>query len=329
MKREIATDVLGRLSRDVFGSGAEPSHDGGDDRSGRYWKVTDPKIALAVKIALITGRPLLLEGPSGTGKSSLARAVAETLGWTYYEAIVSSQTQVEALVGTVDHVGRLYAAELASRAPQPTGAGDSASATAAANFDPDPARFLVPGVLWWAFDPASATTAGQAPQGSRVDPGKPARIRSALDGAVVLIDEIDKADPDLPNNLLVPFGAQQLDVDARTEPVFSCRDVLLVVTSNQERDLPPAFLRRCVTLHLDYSPPDELVMIAKQHVRGADALAETVRAKFLSDGKQLSTAEFVDAVRAAVGLGLDVHGTDPIWEQVGDILQSAHFRRRA
>ena len=106
---KIDPKVLEKLSGDELGDGsAVPSDSAGDDRSGRYWLVKNHRLTLAIKIALITGRPLLLEGPSGIGKSSLARAISETLGWTYYETIVTSQTRLETLTGSVDLVRRLH-----------------------------------------------------------------------------------------------------------------------------------------------------------------------------------------------------------------------------
>ena len=317
--KPVTAATLARLDAADLGSGASPSTDGGDDRSGRYWKVVDSTFATAIKIALITGRPLLLEGDSGCGKSSLARAVAATLGWTYYETVVTSQAAIEQLTGSVDHVQRLHAAELC--------------ATTRQEFDADPAGFLVPGVLWWAFAPDDAAVAGRVPEGSgrRTDPGVQPLAPNVTDpGAVVLIDEIDKADPDLPNNLLVPLGSHRLAIEARAEAVEATRPVLVCVTSNKERDMPPAFLRRCVTVSLTYRSPDDLVEIAIRHVAGARQLAATVKRLFL-DGppeRKMSTAEFVDAVRAAVGLGLDAAGKDPVWAEVRAVLSASHERRR-
>src|SRR5512140_518366 len=71
------------------------------------------------------------------------------------------------------------------------------------------------------------------------------------ESAVVLIDEIDKADPDLPNNLLVALGSLEFSVPyIKTGPVRAATPPLVMITSNEERELPAAFLRRCVTLNL-------------------------------------------------------------------------------
>jgi len=278
----------------------------GDDRRGHYWLITDPKALMAVKVALITGRPLLVEGPSGSGKSALARAVSESLGWTYYDTVVTSQTRLEQLTGWVDLVQRLHHAEAAGRhddGPLP-GLG----------------AFVQPGVLWWAIDPASAAAAGR---GGHDDPGRPARRPAPGGGAVVLVDEIDKAEPDLPNNLLVPLGSWELRIEGRTDPVGLARaqHPLVVVTSNRERDMPPAFLRRCVTLALGYPTPAELVEIASHHVPDAGELAKLVCDRLaVDDDHRVSPAEFIDAVRAAAGLGLDAASSRATWEAVRSIV---------
>jgi MoxR-like ATPase len=71
----------------------------------------------------------------------------------------------------------------------------------------------------------------------------------------VLIDEIDKADPDVPNDLLEPLDLKAFTVRETNDPVIAKREQLLMLTTNGERELPPAFMRRCVTLRLD--PPTE------------------------------------------------------------------------
>jgi MoxR-like ATPase len=292
-------------STTAFGTGDVRS-EAGDDRRGHYWLITDQRVLLAVKVALITGRPLLVEGPSGSGKSALARAVSETLGWTYYETVVTSQTRLDQLTGWVDLVQRLHYAEVADR-------GDGGPL-------PGLDAFVQPGVLWWALDPESAVGAGQ---GSHPDPGVDARRPARDGGAVVLIDEIDKAEPDLPNNLLVPLGSWELRVEGRADAIELHRSQrpLVIVTSNRERDMPPAFLRRCVVLELGYPTPGELVDIARHHVDAPPELSDLVCSKLVAEeGHKVSAAEFVDAVRAADGLGLDAESDREVWESVRSIV---------
>jgi MoxR-like ATPase len=291
-----------------FGTGT-PRRVAADDRRGHFWLITDPKVLLAVKVALVTGRPLLVEGPSGSGKSALARAVSESLGWTYYEKVVTSQTRLDHLTGWVDLIQRLHRAEVAGR---DGGAVDERL--------PGLEAFVQPGVLWWALDPESAKSAGP---GGHTDPGIEARRPAGDGGVVVLIDEIDKAEPDIPNNLLVPLGSWELRVEGRDEPVELHRPLwpLVVVTSNRERDMPPAFLRRCVMLHLGFPKSSDLVRIARRHTGVDDDLVQLVADKLLVDPEpRVSPAEFVDAVRAADGLGLDDQADAKLWEDVRSIV---------
>lgn len=304
----IDPGILAKLDREALGDGAAPASPASDLRHGGYWLAPDPELRLAVKVSLITGRPLLLSGPSGTGKSSLARAISETLGWTYYQTVVTSQTRLDELIGSVDLVRRLHTAELAGRVEGMT-------------FPTGLDAFLEPGVLWWAFDPASAAVEGRPAGSPRPDPGVPARQASADASAVVLIDEIDKAEPDVPNNLLVPLGSLELPVDGRAAPVVPRRPrpPLICITSNQEREMPPAFLRRCVQVELGFLPPDALVRIAGHHVPEAPSplVAELRQRLFGGDDHNpgVSTAEFIDAVRAAHGLGLDADAAPEVWER--------------
>jgi MoxR-like ATPase len=86
----------------------------------------------------------------------------------------------------------------------------------------------------------------------------------AKNGTVLLIDEVDKADPDLPNGLLESFGNGQFAVPYRDEAVRCHRDhepPLVVVTTNEERELPAAFVRRCLVLPLSLPKGVELVRL--------------------------------------------------------------------
>lgn len=303
--------LLGRLETGDFGSGSGRGERGGapDDRSGRFWLVIDEQIRLAVKVALLTGRPLLVEGEPGTGKSSLARALANTLGWHYIEHVMTSQTRLDELTGYVDHVERLHAAELSSRVE-------------GREFETELGRYIQPGVLWWALAPESAAACGDG----RRDPREPpAGDLSEPSSAVVLLDEIDKAEPDLPNNLLVPLGSLELRVEGH-DLVTASRGgyaPLVIITSNRERDLPPAFLRRCIIIELRFPSPEQLARIAAGHVPEASLeLVESVRARFVpgTENAEMSPAEFVDAVRAAHGLGLKP-SDDDAWADIEAIIR--------
>jgi MoxR-like ATPase len=295
---------------------------GGDRRDGLVY-VYNEKIELAVNVALATRRPMLLRGPSGSGKSSLARNIARRLGWWYYEQVITSRTQARDLQWNFDTLRRLSDAQ-ARQLKRVTNS------------------YIEPGVLWWAFDPVDAKRRGHnsaqgavisaKDPGSAPDKGKP--VASGKGGAVVLLDEIDKADPDVPNNLLVPLGSLQFKVveTGITVEVRATRPLLMLITTNDERVLPNAFMRRCVVLELD--PPDEalLIEIAKQHFgKDANKIYDTIAKRVLalapnSGGATLrggasgpvaaSSAEYLDTVRACIELGVDPETNDDAWQAI-------------
>ncbi len=282
---------------------------GGDARDGRVYVYHGDEIALAVNVAWATGRPLLVEGLSGCGKSSLAKNVALTLKWRYYEYVVGGRTTAEDLLWRFDSVRRLNDAQ-------------------ARSLKPDDA-YVEPGVLWWAFDRASAGALGQNKA--------PVDSQQGIDSndAVVLIDEIDKADMDVPNNLLVPLGSLQFSTPHTSQPISARRRPLIFITSNGERELPVAFLRRCVRLRLP--DPDHTLLVAvaqatitqeQQDEQLFADIAERVTRQQPEyvDGEPsrgISTAEYLDIVRACLELG--IRPGDQRFEQVAAIVLHRHL----
>lgn len=275
-----------------------------DRRDGAVY-VWSPDLELAVNIALATERPLLVRGPSGTGKSSLAASLARAQQWRYYEEVVSSTTEARHFLWKFETLKRL---------------SDSQAGGAK-----EPIHYVEPGVLWWAFDPDSARRRGVD------DPAVPLledpNRFPATPGmrAVVLIDEIDKADPDVPNNLLVPLGSLEFTAtDANNAPVKASVPPVVVITTNDERELPGAFLRRCVVIKIE--PPDRkaLRQIAAAHFgsdadglygKVADAMDVIAAAKKARALPPPSTAEFLDAIGTCRDLKV-TPGSHPTWEAI-------------
>lgn len=302
-----------------------------DPRDGRVY-VHDDDLRLAAEVALATARPLLLRGRPGTGKSSFAAYLARRLGWRYYEHVCTARTQAQDLLWRFDAVRRLGDAQVRRPGDPPLN-----------DFD-----YVEPGPLWWVFDRESALRRGappeQAPRMPAIEPFPELNaVRSARD-AVILVDEIDKADPDVPNNLLVPLGSLQFQVEEtgivirrRREPAgggAAASRLLVVLTTNEERDLPQAFLRRCVVHHLEEPNEERLLEIARRHFDrpGAPlteeslALFQALAGKILDLRRQAeargarpaSTAEFLDAVRAC--LSLEIRVGSPAWSHLEQVV---------
>jgi MoxR-like ATPase len=259
--------------------------------------IYDEQIIRAVNVAGVTGRPLLVEGPSGCGKSSLAEHVAHTMDWDYYRYTVTSRTQAGDLLYRIDQLKRLGDAE----AGQPVA---------------DMSKYVEPGVLWKAFDKDGAASVRPSKKPAEADPfGLPGKGRG--NGTVVLLDEIDKADPDVPNNLLLPLGSYEFYVDELDFPVYAQRVPLVVLTTNNERRLPDAFLRRCVNMKL--SSPDEshLITVGRAHYPTANSQDVETIAKLLlkisSEKSRPSTAEYLDTVRACIALKINPNSSDWEW----------------
>ena len=115
---------------------------------------------------------------------------------------------------------------------------------------------------------------------------------------MVLIDEIDKAESDVPNGLLEALGVGRFTPQGRAQPVVCTGPLpLVVITTNEERELPPAFLRRCLvhTLALPKPLAPGLVALGRMHLERL-GLAERCFTPILEDAAGLLVA---DRTRAA------------------------------
>ncbi len=253
----------------------------------------------AITLALAAQRPLLLRGEPGCGKTQLARAAANVLEWRLHTAVIHARYEASDLFYRFDAVRRLADAH-ARKPDDPL---------------PDEDHYLSPGPLWQALDWNSANTMLKEKQ----DPP----------GHVLLLDEIDKADADLANALLDtlgsrsfrhPFSQKAVAGDTGTFP-------LVLITTNEDRELPPAFLRRCLVLDMDAAAAADyaahLAQIGEAHFgelpgrprRLAQDLIQKVARTVNEDRQKIAdalfqppgVAEFIDLLTALEGLapGLD------------------------
>ncbi|MCI0733114.1 MAG: AAA family ATPase [Methylococcaceae bacterium] len=274
----------------------------------------------------MTKRPLLISGPPGSGKSSLAPVMADILDFEFMNHTLTSRSQLEDLTGDIDQMRRLSHAQ---EQPSP--------------LRPDWA-YQKPGLFWWAFDPESAERRGGSEEEFRKleKDFEETRLKGrsgSKSGVVILLDEIDKAEPDLPNDLLEPLDNRSFKPPV-SERIYAPDDLelLIVMTTNQERDLPRAVIRRCVVLDLEESDEDDkipkladkMVRIARIHDSDSETnnlAEETLRelarifAEKYFQAKQKQqrlpgTSEFLDAVNASARLGFSP-GHDR-WQQIID-----------
>jgi hypothetical protein len=220
----------------------------------KFDHLLDPVHEQAIRGASAANRPLLVRGEPGLGKSQLAYAAASLLGRRLISHTITANTEPQDLLWSFDAVRRLAESQVAAHSLRFEGA----DAEKELRQKIDVKNFVLPGPLWWAIDWGSANTANQdglAPVPIAVSDS--AKNWSEPDGIVILIDEIDKAESSVPNGLLEVFGARQIQPQGWSKPIVSkpgSRNPLVIITTNEERMLPTAFIRRCFVLELELLP---------------------------------------------------------------------------
>jgi MoxR-like ATPase len=230
--------------------------------------VATEDLAVAVNAAVALERPLLVKGEPGTGKTELARQVAESLKAPMLEWHIKSTTKAAQGLYEYDAVSRLRDSQL----------GDDRVS--------DISNYIRRGKLWDAF----------------TSPERP----------VLLIDEIDKADIEFPNDLLQELDRMEFHVYETGETIRAERRPIVIITSNNEKDLPDAFLRRCFFHYISFPDRQTMEAIVDVHFPGLKArlLREALSAFYEirevpGIKKKPSTSELLDWIKLLVNEDID------------------------
>lgn len=186
--------------------------------------VAPPDLTIAVNAAVTLQRPLLVKGEPGTGKTELARQVADSLGLPMLEWSIKSTTRAQQGLYEYDAVSRLRDSQLGDPRVEDVG------------------NYIRKGKLWQAFD--------------------------ADQRVVLLIDEIDKADIEFPNDLLQELDKMEFFVYETGQTIRAKQRPIVIITSNNEKELPDAFLRRCFFHYITFPDAETMRKIVDVHFPG-------------------------------------------------------------
>ena len=186
--------------------------------------VATADLMMAVNAAVTLQRPLLVKGEPGTGKTQLAREIANALGAPFLEWGIKSTTKAQHGLYEYDAVARLRDAQLGEAKAQQIG------------------NYIVKGKLWECFESATRP--------------------------VLLIDEIDKADIEFPNDLLRELDQMEFYVHETRQTIKATQRPIILITSNNEKELPDAFLRRCFFHYIRFPDAETMTKIVDVHFPG-------------------------------------------------------------
>lgn len=299
------------------------------------------ELAAASWVALLLRQPLLLTGDPGVGKTRFAEKLASDLGLGAPSVIqVKSTTTGRELLYRFDDLARFRDASIVRKSSDPGGPAGPA----------EPAmKSMISYVQLQGLGRAIVRSAGAAAP-VKLDPSLDRReifgdlasqenltlgqvFPREFDGTdgsprftLVLVDELDKAPRDTPNDLLaeieqMAFRFDELGFEVRAQPAFK---PIVIVTSNAERNLPDAFLRRCVFYRIETPTPEAMSLIAAARLGDIDAncklmtsvidFYKTVAAR--ATEKKPGTAEFIALVAylRAAGFTTDAEVPDDAFQ---------------
>ena len=183
--------------------------------------VATDDLMMAVNAAVTLERPLLVKGEPGTGKTQLAREIAQAMNAPFIDWAIKSTTKAQHGLYEYDAVSRLRDSQLGDARVKDIG------------------NYIIKGKLWEAFETERRP--------------------------VLLIDEIDKADIEFPNDLLRELDQMEFYVHELRRTVRAQVRPIILITSNNEKELPDAFLRRCFFHYIRFPDKDTMQQIVDVH----------------------------------------------------------------
>ncbi|MCS7281634.1 MAG: MoxR family ATPase [Desulfobacterota bacterium] len=253
--------------------------------SSKY--IASKELMEIVNVAIALGKPLLIKGEPGTGKTLLAHSIAEALNKKLIVWNIKSTTKAKDGLYVYDTVQRLNDARF----------GDKDISNIR--------QYIKLGKLGQAF--------------------------VSEEQVVLLIDEIDKADIEFPNDLLNELDEMSFYIPELNEEIKAKHRPIVVITSNAEKELPDAFLRRCIFHYIEFPTPEMMEEIVRVHFPDIETrlVREAIKRFYWIreiDGlkKKPSTSELLDWIKALIIGGIDPERISKEIPFIGTLLKSEH-----
>lgn len=230
--------------------------------------IVSDSLQYAVNISIALGKPLLIKGEPGTGKTMLAEAIANSMNKKLIVWNIKSTTKAQEGMYVYDTVQRLYDSQFGEN-----------------NVD-DIKKYIKLGKVGEAFN--------------------------SEEQVVLLIDEIDKADLEFPNDLLWELDRMSFYIPETKETIEAKQRPIVIITSNAEKELPDAFLRRCIFHYIEFPDVESMESIVRVHYPDIDkkiikkAMETFYWIRSLDElHKKPSTSELLDWLQALIVGGID------------------------